>query len=181
MTEPTLKPSPISIPKGETIGQHKFPWKISEYLALVIVAGMGVGVMVISNFAAGALLFGGAFIAVVPYFVWLSNSRKKASLIGIVEDGTRWMFTRRGIHDSTDSNVTVDINKIARIDMIDYTGMPNTLILVQEDEPETSHQALAIPQRLLRDKAFHHRIEALAAQDGVTVTNRAATAISAAR
>lgn len=181
MTEPTLKPSPISIPKGETIGQHQFPWKVSEYLGLLIVAGMGVGVMVISNFAAGALLFGGAFIAVVPYFVWLSNSRKKHSLIGVVEDGTRWMFTRRGIHDSTNSNVTVDISNVARIDMVDYTGMPNALVLLEHDNPEASRQALAIPQRLLRDEAFRARVADLAAQEGIAVTNRAATAIAASK
>lgn len=181
MTEPTLKPSPISIPKGETIGQHQFPWKVSEYAALVFVAAIGVGVMFVSNFAAGSLLFGGAFIAVVPYFVWLSNSRKKQSLIGIVEDGSNWLFTRRGIHDSTESNVTVDVSKVDRMDMVDYTRKPNTLVLMQRDEPEIGHKALSIPQRLLRDKAFQARVAALAAQEGVSVTKRAASAIADAK
>lgn len=181
MNEPTLKPSPISVPKGEIIGQHKFPWKVSEYLGLAIVGGAGIGVMVISNFAAGALLFGGAFIAVVPYFIWLSNSRKKHSLIGIVEEGTIWRFTRRGIHDSASSNVQVDVSKISRIDMVDYTGMPNSLVLIERDEEAVRHQALAIPARLLKDQGLQARIATLAAQEGVIVTKRASEAISAAK
>jgi len=181
MTESTLRPAPISIPKGETVGEHKFPWKVNEYVGLAIVAGMGLGIMVMTNFASGALLFGGALIAVVPYFVWLSNSRKKHSLIGIVENGSQWMFTRRGIHDSTDSNVTVDISKVVRIDMVDYTGMPNSIVLMQPDEPDVRHQALAIPQRLLQDKAFLARLVALSEQEGVTVSKRAAAAMAAAK
>lgn len=177
MTEPTLKQPTISRPDGEIVGQHQFPWKPSEFVGLATVAAAGVGIMVISQFAAGAVLFGGALIASVPYFIWLSNGRKKKSLIGVVQQGDQWLFTRRNIHDSSDANVSINVNNVARIDMVDYTGMPNALVLIERDNELTGHKALAIPQRLLRDLAFRGRVTALASQPGIHVGKRAAEAL----
>lgn len=177
MTEPTLKPSPISIPEGETIGEHKFPWKPSEFLAIAIVAAAGIGVMVASDFAPGSLLMGGALLAVVPYFIWLAQSRKSKSLISIVHSGDKWLLVRGRIHDSSDSNVAIVIEKLARIDMADYSRMPNAVVLIEGDNPLMGHKALAFPARLLKDLSFRGRMSALANTPGIEVSKRAAEAI----
>lgn len=159
------------------LAEHKFGWKLSEIVGLLLFTALGVTLTV----AVQPIVMGIVVLMILPYFIYVNFKRKNVShlVFASTPEGLRLYKNKISIGNNnavsptniTEITMTTDLNKNSFIIL-----RPNPDMV---DEGERS--GLKIPERIYRTDSFRGFVESLVQSEvtKVAVTDKAKTILSA--